>query len=144
MIKAIRRSTALLGLVAGLVLVAGASDALAGRNSVSLSVPYAKHKVPYYITVTGNAAGLKHPHVFIDTRKCGATPAVEFSRTGHPYGSSFGYYVKKVSGSFSRVAGFRTKRRTMDHACAYLVSYSTQENAKGGVVARTFRRYLVH
>jgi hypothetical protein len=148
MLGAIKRRVWILALVAGVVLAA-AGTAFAGGNNVHAGIPAhvvvskKHHQHPYFIKLTGTAAGTKHLYLFVDSAKCGPNPKVEYSRTGAD-GTAYGYYWKKISGSFSRQAGFRTLRAGPDHACAYLANSSAPRNGAGGVVAHSFKVYQVH
>ena len=138
--------TLTIGLV--LAIAVAAAPAFAAGNSLHLSVPFVQkstkhHPHPYTITVTGTTTGSKHLYLFIDSRTCGANPAVEFSRTGRT-GTAFGYYIKSVTGSFSQSEPFSTIARITDHACAYLTKSTAKKNSAKGVVARAFMSYRVH
>jgi hypothetical protein len=143
MINLGRRKVLALMLATGLVLAAAGTTALAAGSSVHVRVPHVSVNAPYSITASGSTRGRKHLYLFIDSKKCGANPAVEFSRTGRT-GTAFGYYIKRVKGRFSRAEAFRTTARITDHACAYLTKFSAPKNSAQGVVARAFKTYTVH
>ena len=143
MVKASTKRAVALVLGPALALAVASGTAFAGSSNVHVTVPFVKLNVVYTITAHGVAAGNKHLYLFIDSKRCGANPAIEFSRTG-PNGTSFGYYIKSVSGAFSRPESFRTTARIKDHACAYLADSSAPKNGAGGVVARAFKTYTVH
>jgi hypothetical protein len=130
MIKATRRRVLVCMLGAWTIVATVAATAFAGANTLQLSVPQVTKDVDYTITVSGTASGNKHLYLFIDSKKCGSNPRVEFSRTNRRTGTAYGYYWKTVSGGFSKSAGFRTTRRVTDHACAYLARTSAKKNSK--------------
>src|ERR1019366_4586263 len=101
-----------------------------------------KVNVSYRITVKGLAVGRKHLYLFVETGKCGASPAAEFARSG-PTGTASGYYVPTANGRFTVPMDFRTSVRISDHVCAYLTNSSAPENSNKGVVAHAFKTYKV-
>ena len=129
-------------LAVALVLLAGVGSAAAASSTVGVYAPHVKVNVSYRITVKGFAAGRKHLYLFVETRKCGATPAAEFARSG-PTGTASGYYVPTANGRFTVPMDFRTSASTSDHACVYLTSSSAAKNGNKGVVARAFKAYKV-
>jgi hypothetical protein len=144
MIKSTRRRlfAPVLGAV-GLLAVVTAT-AFAGANALHVSVPaYVTAKTSYTITVSATTSRREHLYLFVDSKRCGRSPAVEFSRTGK-HGSSYGYYWRTVRGSVSKSAGFNTSVGLTDHACAYLAGFRAKKNSKYGIVARAFRTFRVH
>lgn len=125
-------------------LVVGTDTAVAGSNSLQIKVPHVTVNVSYRISIRGFAVGSKHLYLFIDTRRCGANPAVETARGG-PSGTAAGYYWARVHGQlFKRTGVLRTTGRVTDHACAYLTKSSVAESSPKGVVAHAFEIYTVH
>jgi hypothetical protein len=151
LVGVIKRRVGSVTLVAGVAVLAAAGAAFAAGSSVHVSVPRARVSVkvnnhynhPYKITVSGSAAVTEHLYLFIDSKKCGANPKVEYNRTG-TYGTAYGYYWRTVSGRFSHKAGFATIAVTKDHACAYLSKASVRKNSASDVVAHAFKTYQVH
>ncbi len=129
-------------LVVALVLVVRVSTAVAAASTVRVYLPHVKVNLSYTITLKGVTVGRNHLYLFVETGKCGSSPAAEFARSG-PTGTASGYYVPTASGRFTVPMDFRTSARISDHACAYLTSSSAPKNSNKGVVAHAFKTYKV-
>jgi hypothetical protein len=135
--RTVRGRLILAGLCA-LVLLGIAAPAVAGGNSVSVTVPkHVRQNVSYSVTLSGVAAHRERLYLFVDYHSCAATPAVEHSRTNGD--------IWMVSGSYHVTSkGWKSSAKGTDHGCGYLQRASSPLNGRSGILARGSVSYRVH
>lgn len=129
------------GLIGAVVLSAVcAATALAAGNSVTAHAPTGvRVGSKFSIKLTGHAKKPSTLYMFLDTKACGATPAVEHTTHG-----ANGDYWLNVDGTFSKTSkGWVSHLAAKIHICSYLVKGSAPINPNGAVLAHDFVAFRV-
>jgi hypothetical protein len=112
---------ALAGAPVALAVAPGAlADPPHRPNTIKITAPPQVTKGNVYdVTITGYSRRKATAYLFVDYQKCAPTLAAENLRDGQESD------VYKVKGRFAETSGWKSAAGATDHACAYLISASS-------------------